>query len=346
MQPEAHSSPSSADADAQLAAVLVQNAGLTKVNNQQREEINRLHQENADRQERLEKLAKQVDQLKRLLFGPRSERFVLEPDPQQGTLFEEEQKVLPEPDVETDQPKRKKRKPKRRPDFDDLPADLPRETIVIEPDVDTTGLDCIGEEKTRYLKRVPSQVIVVEIIRPKYVDPRNEDRGVIIGKLPPRVVPKGMAGPSMLADILVSKYGDHLPLYRQRQRFLREGIEIPKSTLGGWVAQSVFHLGLLYDALIKEALSSGYLQADETRIQVQDPNKKGKTHRGFYWLYHTPEKKLLVMEYHKSRGRASPVAFLHGYAGLLQADGYFAASPAAETASSRPTRDAHELRVT
>ena len=212
MQPEAHSSPSSADADAQLAAVLVQNAGLTKVNNQQREEINRLHQENADRQERLEKLAKQVDQLKRLLFGPRSERFVLEPDPQQGTLFEEEQKVLPEPDVETDQPKRKKRKPKRRPDFDDLPADLPRETIVIEPDVDTTGLDCIGEEKTRYLKRVPSQVIVVEIIRPKYVDPRNEDRGVIIGKLPPRVVPKGMAGPSMLADILVSKYGDHLPL--------------------------------------------------------------------------------------------------------------------------------------
>ena len=110
--------------------------------------------------------------------------------------------------------------------------------------------------------------------------------------------------------------------YRQRQRFLREGIEIPKSTLGGWVAQSVFHLGLLYDALIKEALSSGYLQADETRIQVQDPNKKGKTHRGFYWLYHTPEKKLLVMEYHKSRGRASPVAFLHGYAGLLQADGY------------------------
>ena len=317
MQPEAHSSLSSADADAQLAVVLQQNGDLSRENR-------KLRQENADRQERLEKLAKQVEKLQRLLFGPRSERYVLEPDPHQGALFEEEQKVLPEPEPETDQPKRKKRKPKRRPDFDDLPADLPRETIVIEPDVDTTGLDCIGEEKTLYLERVPSKVIVIEVIRPKYVDPRNEDRGVIVGKLPPRVVDKGMAGPSMLADVVVSKYADHLPLYRQRQRFLREGIEIPKSTIGGWIAQSAFHLGPLYYALIKEALSSGYLQADETRIQVQDEKTKGKTHRGFYWFYHSPEQKLLVMEYRKSRGRAGPVAFLRGFEGLLQTDGYTA----------------------
>ncbi len=174
------------------------------------------------------------------------------------------------------------------------------------------------------LERVPSKMIVIEILRPKYVDPDNEDRGVIVGKLPPRPVDKGMAGQGLLADVLVSNYGDHLPLYRQQQRFRREGIEIAKSTLGGWISQSAWHLEPLYDALKQEALLSGYLQADETRIQVQDRKKKGKTHRGFYWAYPTPEQKLFVMEYRKSRARAGPVAFLGGYAGALQTDGYVA----------------------
>ncbi len=160
--------------------------------------------------------------------------------------------------------------------------------------------------------------------RPKYVDPANEARGVIMAELPPRLIDKGMAEPGLLAHVTIEKYCDHLPLYRQRQRFQREGVALSTLTLGGWIAQSAWHLGPLYDALKQEALLSGYLQADETRIQVQDRKKKGKTHRGFYWAYHTPEQKLFVMEYRKSRARAGPVAFLGGYAGALQTDGYVA----------------------
>ncbi len=97
------------------------------------------------------------------------------------------------------------------------------------------------------------------------------------------MVNKGMAGPGLLADVVVGKYADHLPLYRQQQRFRREGVEIAKSTLGGWISQSASHLTPLYDALKQELLSTGYLQADETRMEVQDgdnltsPSGQGKT---------------------------------------------------------------------
>ncbi len=233
MQPEAHSSLSSADVEtfpAQLAAVLQQNASLSEENNQQSEEISRL-------QAKLESKDKQLAEALRLLFGSRSERYVLGPEAQQGLLFDDMEVEVPlPPEPETDQPKR--RKAKRRPDFEDLPDHLPRETIVIQPEEDTTGLICIGMEKTQYLEIVPSMIKVVEIHRPKYVDPTDEDSGVIIAELPPRLVDKGMAGPGLLADVVVNKYCDHLPLYRQQQRFRREGIEIAKSTLGGWIAQS------------------------------------------------------------------------------------------------------------
>ncbi len=329
MQTEAHSSLSSADADAlqaQLADVLQQNGNLSRKNASQVEEISQLRKKNAEQQQQLKLLAKQLDTLKRLYFGPKSERYVLDTDPLQGLLFDDMEAEVPlhEPEPESNGQKRKRKKPKRRPDFEDLPDHLPRETRVIEPDGDLTGLKCIGVEKTKYLEIVPSTMKVVEIHRPKYVEPGNEDRGVIIGELPPRVVDKGMAGPGLLADVLVSKFADHLPLYRQRQRLLREGIKIAKSTLGGWIAQTAWHLRPLYEALKRDALSSGYLQADETTIKVQDRTKSGTTHRGYYWLYHTPERKLLVMEYRESRARAGPVAFLRGYKGALQTDGYVA----------------------
>ncbi len=243
MQSEAHSSLSSADVEtfpAQLAAVLQQNASQSEViRTGQSEVINQLSEEISRLQAKLESKDKQLAEALRLLFGSRSERYVLGPEAQQGLLFDDMEVEVPlPPEPETDQPKRKRRKAKRRPDFKDLPDHLPRETIVIQPEEDTTGLICIGMEKTQYLEIVPSMIKVVEIHRPKYVDPTDEDSGVIIAELPPRLVDKGMAGPGLLADVVVNKYCDHLPLYRQQQRFRREGIEIAKSTLGGWIAQS------------------------------------------------------------------------------------------------------------
>ena len=331
MPPAASSSSSSADADAlqaQLAAALQEISRQAEENSRQAEQISRLRRENADQQLHLEDLEKQLAVFARIIWGPKRERYVLESHPDQLCLFDdmqdeqdEEPPPPPEPETKTNG-KKKRGKPKRSLNFANLPDHLPRDTRIIEPDGDLTGLQCIGVERTRYLEIVPRRMKVVEILRRKYVDPNDEDKGVIIGKLPPRVVDKGMAGPGLLADVLVSKYTDHMPLYRQQQRFRREGIAIAKSTLGGWIAQVARHLEPLYDVLRQEVLSSGYLQVDESTIKVQDRTKPGTTHRGYYWLYHTPERKLLVMEYCKTRARAGPAAFLRGYRGVLQTDGY------------------------
>ena len=105
---------------------------------------------------------------------------------------------------------------------------------------------------------------------------------------------------------------------------MREGVSLPTSTMGDWIAQTAWHLIPLADALKQEARESGYLQVDETTIPVLDRQKKGKTHRGYFWVYLAPETGLVVMEYRKGRDRDSPVAFLEGYAGALQTDGYAA----------------------
>ena len=156
------------------------------------------------------------------------------------------------------------------------------------------------------------------------MDPGKENGGHVVGELPARLIDKGMAEPGLLAHVTVEKYLVHLPLYRQRERFLREGILLPTSTLGNWIAQTAWHLTPLYDALKQEALQSGYVQVDETTIPVLDVQKKGKTHRGYYWVYMAPQQNLVVMEYRRGRDRGGPVAFLDGYAGALQTDGYVA----------------------
>jgi transposase len=108
------------------------------------------------------------------------------------------------------------------------------------------------------------------------------------------------------------------------QRFKREGIALSDSTIGGWISATADLLEPLYDALAEEARSSGYVQADETPIQVQDPQKKGKTHRGYYWVYRAPLPQLVVMDYREGRSRDGPAAWLDGFEGALQTDGYAA----------------------
>ena len=199
---------------------------------------------------------------------------------------------------------------------------LPREVIVIEPGEDTTLLKKIGEQVTETLDYRPAKLTVIRRVRPKYVDPKQEDRGVIIGLLPARAIEKGMAEPGLLSHVVIEKYVDHMPLYRQVQRFTRQGITMAESTLGDWIGATADLLGPLYEALKREALAGGYLQADETPIPVQSPQKNGTTHRGYYWVYHAPLSDLVVMEYQQGRGHEGPKAFLGGYQGALQSDGY------------------------
>ena len=257
--------------------------------------------------EKLARLEHEMAQLKRRTFGRKSERLKTQPAEQR-----------PAPEIT------KAEKPKQKPVRQALPERLPRQVVVIEPQEDTSGLTRIGEEVTETLAYLPAQLVVLRRIRPKYVDPNNPERGVIIAELPDRPIAKGMAEPSLLAQILIEKYLDHLPLYRQRQRFKREGIPLAESTLEGWVAQVADLVEPLYQRLSQEVVASGYVQADETTIAVLDQTKQGATHRGYYWVYHAPERHLVVMDYQKGRSSDGPKAFLKGYMGALQSDGYVA----------------------
>ena len=286
-----------------------------------------LEAENIQLRRRAEQAERKVAQLeheraelKRLIFGSKSERFVPEQKPEQMTLFEEAPAVEISREEEVAAHRRARKKPVRQA----LPDHLPRQVIVIEPAIDRTDLKKIGEEITETLDYTPAKLTVIRRVRPKYIDPLT-DR-MFIAELPARPVDKGIAEAGLLASVVVEKYVDHLPIYRQVQRYKREGIPLARSTLEGWVAAVARLLEPLYERLGELILESGYIQADETPIPVQDEAKKGKTHRGYYWVYHAPDYEspggLVLLNYDRSRDSSAPKAFLQTYRGALQSDGY------------------------
>lgn len=201
-----------------------------------------------------------------------------------------------------------------------LPASLPREQVIIEPTQDVSGWVKIGEEVTEELDRIPGKLFVRQIVRPKYANPNGE--GVVIANLPSRPIDKGIAGPGLLAQIIIDKYTDHLPIHRQVQRFEREGIKLSASTLTDWIGAACRLLDPLYEVLRKQVVGSDYLQADETPIKVLDKDKKGTTHRGYHWVYHAPQERLVLFDYREGRGREGPGECLKDFMGHLQTDGY------------------------
>jgi transposase len=277
-----------------------------------------LEAENAHLRARVERLEHERAELKRLIFGARSERFVPEQKPEQLTLFEEAPAVEISREEEVAAHTRARKKPVRQA----LPEHLPRQFIVIEPAIDRSDLKKIGEEITETLDYTPAKLTVIRRVRPKYIDPLT-DR-VFIAELPARPVDKGIAEAGLLASVVVEKYVDHLPIYRQVQRYKREGIPLARSTLEGWIAAVARLLEPLHERLGELILESGYIQADETPIPVQDEAKKGRTHRGYYWVYHAPDTTggLVFLDYDRGRNGDAPKAFLQGYSGALQSDGY------------------------
>ena len=201
-----------------------------------------------------------------------------------------------------------------------LPASLPREQVIIEPTQDVSGWVKIGEEVTEELDRIPGKLFVRQIVRPKYANPNGQ--GVVIANLPSRPIDKGIAGPGLLAQIIIDKYTDRLPIHRQIQRFEREGIKLSASTLTDWIGATCTLLEPLYEVLRKQVVGSNYLQADETPIKVLDKDKKGTTHRGYHWVYHAPQERLVLFDYREGRGREGPGECLKDFKGHLQTDGY------------------------
>lgn len=271
-------------------------------------------------------LKHELDQLKRLIFGSRHERFVPTISPDQLTLDiavqPKEQPVATAMESIAYQRKKASKSDSEKVQTGRmlLPASLPREQIIIEPKEDVTGWKKIGQEITEELERIPGKLFVRQYIRNKYVKPSGET--IVIGELPARPIEKGIAGPGLLAQIVIDKYVDHLPVYRQVQRFEREGMKLPISTLADWIGATCALLEPLYEAHRKKVLSNDYLQADETPIKVLDKAKRGTTHRGYHWVYHAPLSRLVLFDYREGRGREGPQECLQNFKGYLQTDGY------------------------
>ncbi len=274
-----------------------------------------------------EQLEYEREQLQRMLFGRKSERYVSETPDSQLSLFEKAIEEKEEVTVkEVVKSHARKKATKKRTGRQALPADLPRKEVIIEPEEDVTGWKKIGEEVTEELDITPARFEVIRYIRPKYARPEvtenEEDKTIVIGKLPTRVIEKGIPSAGLLAHILVSKFVDHLPYYRLIQIFQRIGMKMNPTTINNWVAKSCELLEVLYLKHCALLFAKNYLMADETTIQVMDKEKKGKTHRGYFWVYLDPLRGQVCFKYDKGRGRIYPAEHLSEFSGFLQTDGY------------------------
>ena len=271
---------------------------------------------------RLAMLNHELAQLKRMIFGAKSERHIAI-DPKQGTLFDLPTEDLPQPKQEQISYSRNKPVPANKAKRLELPLHLPRHEEVVEPDSLPEGAHKVGEKITEILEYEPGTLYVRRIVRPYYVgNTTDEQTEFIIAEMPSRALPKSNAGEGLLAHLLTGKFVDHLPFYRQVQMLKRQGVELAEPTINGWFASSMQLLEPLYEALKDKVLQTDYLMADETPIPVQTRDKPGATHRGFHWVYYNPMGKTVLFDYRKGRGREGPALLLKDFKGFLQTDGY------------------------
>ena len=214
-----------------------------------------------------------------------------------------------------------------------LPAALPRVDILHElPEDERLGPDgqplvVIGEEVSEQLDIVPATIRVLRHVRLKYGVRKDDESGVKIAPLPPQPLPKTMASPGLLAHIVVSKYQDALPLYRQEQILTRAGVDLPRATLARWMVR----LGLevtqpVINLLRDRLLAYDILQMDETPVQVlKEPGKTAES-KSYLWVQRggPPEAPIILFDYDPSRSQEVPLRLLAGFQGLLQTDGYAA----------------------
>ena len=289
-------------------------------------EVHRLEARNA----RLDHI---VSVLRRARFGRRSEKRI-----------SDDQIELALEDIETDHGVEDAKAEKgdaivrregvknRRANRGHLPKHLPREEVVIEPDNKDCpccggALHVIGEDVSERLDRIPAKLKVIVTRRPKYAC-RSCTDGVVQAAAPSRLITGGLPTEAFVADVLVSKYADHLPLYRQSQILSRDGIEINRSTLANWVGFAAFELAPLHDRLMEILKASPKLFADETTCPVLDPGR-GRTKKGYLWAVARDDRPwggsdppAVAYTYAPGRGSEHAQRILAGFTGVLQVDAY------------------------
>ncbi len=272
--------------------------------------------------EQLEKLQHRLDQLLGLLYGVQSEKKL---KAKAETPTTSSDTALPTEQGKKEAKSNASNANGRRP----LPSDLPRMRIEHDVPEEQRSCECcslkmqrMGKVVTEQLEYKPGELYVIEHVRIKYACQRCKDN-IITAPLPPQPIDKGLPGPGLLTEVMLNKYQDHLPLYRQEQRFGRSGIDLPRSTLCDWVIQCAFMLAPIVERMKTDTLLPGLrIFTDDTPVPVL---AKGKTHTGRLWTYvgGGSERPICVIyDYTKSRSQTAPQKFLKGYRGYLQADAY------------------------
>jgi len=310
------------------------NKALENDNEMLRQQVSQLLEHIEDLQRERDSLKEILAKLQRMQFGRKSEKI----DPSQLMLDledearEAEEVALPEhqfaseaPDGE-EKPKQKTKKSNHR-GRNPLPDHLPRRRIEIHPDPQDRFCSCcnkpmtaIGEDVTEELGRIPARFFVRQHVRVRYACPKCQD-GVVRPELPVRAIEKGRAGEDVLADVLVSKYADHLPLHRQSKIYKREGVDLSRATLCQWVADCSGLLGPIVEQMQRDILTSWVIQSDDTPIKYQDTDARRASKRGYLWSY-VGDKDDVVYQFSTTRGQSVPTGFLDGFSGVLQVDGY------------------------
>jgi transposase len=205
-----------------------------------------------------------------------------------------------------------------------LPAHLRREEIVLEPNEDVSMLTPIGQEITEILEYQQAELFVKKYTRNEYLQPSADGLHArrIIAPVPNMPIAKSYVSASLLSQLLVGKYVDHLPIYRQLQIFTRQKVTIADSTVVNWIREGCKLLHPLFTLYEKQVLATNYLNVDETTIKVLDKSKKGTTHKGYYWVFFNTLNKTVLFKYNGSRSGVCPKETLQGYQGYLHADGY------------------------
>lgn len=281
-------------------------------------------------------LLEEISLLRAQLYGRKSEKFNPVDGPQPLPLFD-----MPEPtdgmeepeDDEVDVPAHTRRKRGRQA----LPDNLPR--VERLHDIDGADKICgcgcelsrIGEEVSEQLDIIPAQMQVIRHIRPKYACKNCEgleDDGptVKIAPVPPQIIPKSIASPGLLSSILTAKFIDHTPFYRQEKQLIRLGVTISRTSMCKWAMQAASACQPLLNLLQDEVLSGYYINIDETTLQVlQEPGRSATT-KSYMWIFRRgdPTRPVLLYQYHPTRSGDVVKAFLHGFKGYVQTDGYVA----------------------
>jgi transposase len=292
------------------------------------ERVAQLQDENAELSAEKAHLAYLVKEFRNAIYAKRSEKFDAN---QLDLLFEDLETAISATEEKLETRKRKEPRAPAQRNLGRLPKELPRIERVIEPASRECPCGCgemvkIGEERSERLDIAPAQFQVIVTIRPKYACRTCEK--VVSSLAPPHLIEGGLPTEAMIAHVLIAKYSEHLPLYRQAEIYARSGLELDRSTLAGWVGKAGFHLAPIVDRLGERLKQSTHLFMDETRAPVLDPGR-GRTKTGYLWALARDERGWggadppgVVFYYGDGRSGDFAAEFLEGFKGVLQVDGY------------------------